>query len=111
MSVVRVDSCPSQSAMTAVSTPDSRSRIPQVWRSACGVIALSVSVGQLVEAVSTCRDRSARTASRLSRFPLGPGNNGSSEPPPCSSSGGFRANAILMVVSPGRPGFGLAGGV
>jgi hypothetical protein len=69
MSVVRVVSWPSQSAITVVSTPPCSSRMALVWRGTCGEIGLLLSVGQRCAATAACLVSSRSTESRLSRPP------------------------------------------
>ena len=75
--VERTSACPSQSAITVVSTPACSSDIAQLWRSTCGCSRLPASDGQLPVAVLVWMASRRSIASRLSRLPVRVGKSGS----------------------------------
>ena len=92
-----LDSGPSQSAMTLLTTPACRRFIAAVWRRTCGETVLVASVGQLRLAVVACLLTSRATASRLSARPRLVGNSGWSGSPERSLVQRRRTSVVCAV--------------
>src|SRR5674476_1415823 len=94
---VEGSSCPSHSAMTVTSVPDSNSLIGAECRRVCMPTRFDLSEGQVCRAVATWWARLCSTASRLSRVPVMVGNSGWSGAPPRSVSQTRSTRTVNLV--------------